>query len=82
MYNADHQQAYVARIQEVNCTLHMVTQLNPDAWQIAMQLDIERMTGKSRGCVPYWFSASMQLADKIQQASSWSSHPDQGQRGH
>jgi len=29
----------------------MVTQLNPDAWKIAMQLDIERMTGKVRGYV-------------------------------
>ncbi|KAL2010788.1 hypothetical protein VTN00DRAFT_3506 [Thermoascus crustaceus] len=41
--------AYVARIKEVNSTLHMVTEINPDAWDIAMQLDLERKSGNVRG---------------------------------
>jgi amidase len=42
-------QAYVARILEVNSTLHMVTEINPDAWTIAAELDEERKCGKLRG---------------------------------
>jgi amidase len=42
---------YVARIGEVNGTLHMVTELNPDALAIAEELDDERAQGKLRGCV-------------------------------
>ncbi|KAJ9193918.1 hypothetical protein DTO166G4_5850 [Paecilomyces variotii] len=60
---------YVARIQEVNDTLHMVTQLNPDAWQIAMQLDIERMTGKVRGPLhglPILIKANLGTKDKLE----------------
>lgn len=60
----------------------MVTQLNPDAWQIAMQLDIERMTGKVRGYVSTVALASILLADKRYQATSRSPHFDQGQLGH
>ncbi|KAF2680816.1 amidase signature enzyme [Lentithecium fluviatile CBS 122367] len=41
--------AYVARILEVNSTLHMVTEINPDAWKIAKELDEERAAGKCRG---------------------------------
>ncbi|KAI8931802.1 hypothetical protein NX059_011439 [Plenodomus lindquistii] len=41
--------AYVARILEVNSTLHMVTEINPDAWSIAKQLDAERANGTLRG---------------------------------
>ena len=41
--------AYVARIQEVNDTLHMVTELNPDAVSIAAELDAERASGQNRG---------------------------------
>lgn len=41
--------AYVDRILEVNCTLHMVTELNPDALEIAALLDGERKCGKTRG---------------------------------
>jgi Asp-tRNA(Asn)/Glu-tRNA(Gln) amidotransferase A subunit family amidase len=43
--------AYVARILEVNSTLHMVTEINPDAWAIAKELDEERACGKIRGFV-------------------------------
>ena len=42
-------QAYVARIAEVNNTLHIVTEINPDALEIAAQLDAERATGSVRG---------------------------------
>ena len=41
--------AYVARIYEVNDTLHAVTQLNPDAISIAQTLDEERADGTVRG---------------------------------
>ena len=41
--------AYVDRIFEVNSTLHMVTELNPDALEIAAVLDGERKCGKTRG---------------------------------
>lgn len=44
-------QAYVARIMEVNATLHMVTEINPDAVAIAKDLDYERACGKLRGYV-------------------------------
>lgn len=41
--------AYVARINEVNGTLHAVAQLNPDALTIAQFLDDERTNGIVRG---------------------------------
>ena len=41
--------AYIARINEVNATLHAVTQLNPDVLTIAGQLDAERANGTTRG---------------------------------
>lgn len=41
--------AYVARINEVNSTLRMVTQLNPDALAIAEELDAARANGTSYG---------------------------------
>ncbi|KAL5356038.1 amidase signature domain-containing protein [Aspergillus floccosus] len=37
--------AYMARIHEVNETLHMVLEINPDAVDIARQLDAERKSG-------------------------------------
>lgn len=41
--------AYTTRILEVNATLRMVTELNPDALEIAATLDEERASGISRG---------------------------------
>lgn len=41
--------AYIARIREVNHTLHMVTELNPDALSIAAALDAERANGTVKG---------------------------------
>lgn len=39
----------MARVTEVNVTLHMVTELNPDALTIAATLDAERKNGTIRG---------------------------------
>jgi Asp-tRNA(Asn)/Glu-tRNA(Gln) amidotransferase A subunit family amidase len=44
-------QAYHARIGEVNSQLNAVTELNPDALQIAASLDAERRNDKLRRCV-------------------------------
>jgi amidase len=41
--------AYIARILEVNSTLNVVTELNPDALAIAKELDAERANGTTRG---------------------------------
>lgn len=41
--------AYIARILEVNSTLHCVTELNPDALSIAADLDAARKAGKVLG---------------------------------
>lgn len=43
--------AYTARILEVNDTLKMVTELNPDALSIAQALDSERSSGDCRGAL-------------------------------
>ena len=43
--------AYIARILEVNATLHVVTELNPDALIIAAELDAERANGTTRGAL-------------------------------
>ena len=42
-------QAYIARISEVNSTLNVVTEVNPDGLAIAAQLDAERANGTIRG---------------------------------
>ncbi|MCJ1399661.1 hypothetical protein MMC11_002863 [Xylographa trunciseda] len=41
--------AYIARINEVNATLNVVTEINPDALSIAAELDAERANGTVRG---------------------------------
>ena len=41
--------AYIERIMQVNSTLHMVTQLNPDALTIAADLDAMRANGTVHG---------------------------------
>ena len=43
--------AYISRILEVNATLHVVTELNPDALIIAAELDAERANGTIRGAL-------------------------------
>ena len=42
---------YVARLLEVNATLHVLTELNPDALMIAAELDAERASGTTRGAL-------------------------------
>lgn len=47
--SVDLVKAYSARIMEVNSTLHMVTELNPDALTIAAELDAMRANGTILG---------------------------------
>lgn len=47
--SVDLVKAYSARIMEVNTTLHMVTELNPDALTIAAELDAMRANGTILG---------------------------------
>ncbi|KAL9635991.1 MAG: hypothetical protein Q9204_002421 [Flavoplaca sp. TL-2023a] len=47
--SCDLVKAYVARIQEVNSALHVVTEINPDALSIAAEHDAERANGTTRG---------------------------------
>ena len=47
--SVDLVEAYIARIMEVNSTLHMVAQINPDALAIAAQLDAQRARGNVLG---------------------------------
>ncbi|KAF1912029.1 amidase signature domain-containing protein [Ampelomyces quisqualis] len=67
--------AYVARIREVNSTLHMVTEINPDALQIAKELDEERSKGKLRGPLhglPILIKNNIATADQMNNtAGSW-----------
>lgn len=44
-------QAYTARIREVNSRLNPVLEINPQAMTIAEQLDLERQQGTTRGYV-------------------------------
>ncbi|KAF2849514.1 amidase signature enzyme [Plenodomus tracheiphilus IPT5] len=68
--------AYVARIMEVNSTLHMVAEINPDAWSIAKQLDEERANGTLRGPLhglPILIKNNIATADEMNNtAGSWS----------
>ncbi|GFG21019.1 putative amidase C869.01 [Aspergillus udagawae] len=64
--------AYVARIHEVNSTLHMVLEVNPDAWDIARQLDLERKSGLVRGPLhglPILLKGSIGTEDKTETAA-------------
>lgn len=47
--SAELVQTYMDRILEVNGTLHMVTELNPDALSIAAELDAMRANGTILG---------------------------------
>ncbi|KAL8702681.1 MAG: hypothetical protein Q9201_004142 [Fulgogasparrea decipioides] len=60
--------AYIARIQEVNATLNVVTELNPDALSIAAELDVERANGTTRGPLhgmPILIKGNIGTADKM-----------------
>ncbi|KAK1808321.1 hypothetical protein LTR12_017318 [Friedmanniomyces endolithicus] len=68
--------AYEARIMEVNSTLHMVTELNPDALTIASQLDSMRANGTVLGPlhgIPILIKNNIATYDKMNNtAGSWS----------
>ncbi|KAF7183023.1 hypothetical protein CNMCM7691_002767 [Aspergillus felis] len=64
--------AYVTRINEVNSTLHMVLEINPDAWDIARQLDLERKHGLIRGPLhglPILVKGNIGTEDKMETAA-------------
>ncbi|KAF2437033.1 glutamyl-tRNA amidotransferase subunit A [Tothia fuscella] len=67
--------AYARRIAEVNSTLNVVTELNPDALEIAKQLDLERSNGKSRGVlhgIPILIKNNIATMDRMNNtAGSW-----------
>lgn len=52
-------QAYIARIEEVNPILNVITELNPDALGIAANLDAEREKGTTRGLAFFFEPANM-----------------------
>ncbi|KAI1377507.1 amidase [Hypoxylon crocopeplum] len=68
--------AYVARIMEVNDTLHAVIEINPDALTIAADLDSMRAKGKTMGPlhgVPILIKNNIATHDKMDNtAGSWS----------
>ncbi|RLL98662.1 hypothetical protein CFD26_107789 [Aspergillus turcosus] len=64
--------AYVTRIHEVNSTLHMVLEVNPDAWDIARQFDLERKHGRVRGPLhglPILVKGNIGTEDKMETAA-------------
>ncbi|KAI0161864.1 amidase [Hypoxylon sp. FL1284] len=67
--------AYVARIMEVNDTLHAVTELNPDALDIAADLDAKRAGRDNLGPlhgIPIMIKNNIATADKMNNtAGSW-----------
>ena len=74
--SVDLVRAYSARIMEVNSTLHMVTELNPDALAIAAQADTLRANGTILGPlhgVPILIKNNIATDDKMNNtAGSWS----------
>lgn len=74
--SVDLVKAYEARIMEVNSTLHMVTELNPDALSIAAELDAMRANGTVLGPlhgVPILIKNNIATDDKMNNtAGSWS----------
>ncbi|KAL9605166.1 MAG: hypothetical protein Q9219_000100 [cf. Caloplaca sp. 3 TL-2023] len=60
--------AFTARILEVNSSLNVVTELNPDALAIAAELDAERSKGSTRGPLhgmPILIKGNIGTADKM-----------------
>ncbi|KAK3071652.1 hypothetical protein LTR53_008252 [Teratosphaeriaceae sp. CCFEE 6253] len=74
--SVDLVRAYEARIMEVNGTLHMVTELNPDALSIAAHLDAMRANGTVLGPlhgIPILIKNNIATDDKMNNtAGSWS----------
>jgi amidase len=73
--SVDLVKAYIARIREVNDTLHAVTELNPDAISIAAGLDAARANGTILGPlhgIPILIKNNIGTADKMNNtAGSW-----------
>lgn len=66
--SVDLTKAYIARINEVNKDFRAVTEINPDALQIAAALDKERAEGKVRGPmhgIPILLKMSMATNDNM-----------------
>lgn len=74
--SVDLVKAYTARINEVNSTLHMVTELNPDAIDIAANTDALRANGTILGPlhgIPILIKNNIATDDKMNNtAGSWS----------
>jgi amidase len=74
--SVDLVKAYTARILEVNSTLHMVTELNPDAINIAKQADALRASGTILSPlhgIPILIKNNIATDDKMNNtAGSWS----------
>lgn len=74
--SVDLVKAYTERIMEVNSTLHMVTEINPDALAIAAQLDAMRANGTVLSPLhglPILIKNNIATADKMNNtAGSWS----------
>jgi amidase len=67
--SVDLVKAYIARIDEVNSTLRMVTQINPDALSIAAELDTARTAGTNHGPlhgIPILVKDSIATGDKME----------------
>jgi hypothetical protein len=60
-------QAYIARIEQVNDVVHAVTEINPDALEIAAGLDAQRANGTAKGSA--WLARqdieSLQTTDEV-----------------
>ncbi|KAI3335244.1 glutamyl-tRNA amidotransferase subunit A [Ustulina deusta] len=73
--SVDLVKAYLARIQEVNQTVHAVTEINPDALEIAAALDKERASGSLRSRlhgIPILVKNNMGTLDSMETtAGSW-----------
>lgn len=62
-------QAYVARIQEVNGVVRTVSEINPDAIEIARERDEERRAGQARGIlhgIPFLAKDVFLTTDRLQ----------------
>lgn len=74
--SVDLVEAYTARIKEVNSTLHMVTELNPDALSIAASMDAQRKNGTILSPlhgIPILIKNNIATADSMNNtAGSWS----------
>ncbi|KAL8708444.1 MAG: hypothetical protein Q9220_006668 [cf. Caloplaca sp. 1 TL-2023] len=62
--------AYIERIWEINPTLKAVSEINPDALDIARTLDAERSMGRIRGLTPPRVSRESSVVTKLRRAGA------------